>query len=166
MCFNQTGDISTLNGGSQKLVDKSTYLGSSVSSTESNINMCLAKAWTAIDRLSIIWKSDIFDKIKRNLFQTAIVLVLLYGYTTWTLAKRFEKKLDRNCTGMLQAISNKSWKQHPTKKQLYCLLPPHHHNHLNNTNKTCGTQLEKQGRTHKFYYEPLNIDLPVLADQP
>ena len=34
MCFNQTGDISTLNGSSLKLVDKFTYLGSSVSSTE------------------------------------------------------------------------------------------------------------------------------------
>ena len=33
MCFNQTGDISTLGGSSLKLVDKFTYLGSSVSST-------------------------------------------------------------------------------------------------------------------------------------
>ena len=31
MCFNQTGDISTQNGSSLKLVDKFTYLGSSVS---------------------------------------------------------------------------------------------------------------------------------------
>ena len=38
MCFNQTGDISTLNGSSLKLVDKFTYLGSSVSSTETNID--------------------------------------------------------------------------------------------------------------------------------
>ena len=30
MCFNQTGDISTLDGTSLKLVDKFTYLGSSV----------------------------------------------------------------------------------------------------------------------------------------
>ena len=34
MCFNQTGDISTQNGSSLKLVDKFTYQGSSVSSTE------------------------------------------------------------------------------------------------------------------------------------
>ena len=34
MCFNQRGDISTLNDSSLKLVDKFTYLGSSVSSTE------------------------------------------------------------------------------------------------------------------------------------
>ena len=44
MCFNQRGDISTLNGSSQKLVDKFTYQGSSVSSTEKNINTRLAKA--------------------------------------------------------------------------------------------------------------------------
>ena len=37
MCFNQTGDISTLNGYALKLVHKFTYLGSSVSSTESDI---------------------------------------------------------------------------------------------------------------------------------
>ena len=39
MCFNKKGDISTLNGGSLKLVDKFTYLRSSISSTENNINM-------------------------------------------------------------------------------------------------------------------------------
>ena len=38
MCFNQRGDISTLNGSSLKLVDKFTYIGSSVSSTEKEIN--------------------------------------------------------------------------------------------------------------------------------
>ena len=34
MCYNQTGDISTLEGTPYKLVDKFTYLGSSVESTE------------------------------------------------------------------------------------------------------------------------------------
>ena len=34
MCYNQTGDISTLDGTSLKLVDKFAHLGSSVSSTE------------------------------------------------------------------------------------------------------------------------------------
>ena len=48
MCFNQRGDISTLNGSSLKLVDKFTNRGRSVSSTETDINMQLAKAWTAI----------------------------------------------------------------------------------------------------------------------
>ena len=35
-----------------------------------------------------------------------------------------EKKLDGNYTRMLQAILNKSWKQHPTKQHLYGHLPP------------------------------------------
>ena len=54
MCYNQTGDISTLEGTSLKLVDKFTYLGSSVSSTKKDIDTRLTKAWTAIDKLSII----------------------------------------------------------------------------------------------------------------
>ena len=43
--------IATLDGASLKLVDKFTYLGSSVSSTEKDIDTRLTKAWTAIDRL-------------------------------------------------------------------------------------------------------------------
>ena len=54
MCFNLTGDISTLKSSALKLVDKFTYLGSSVSSTETDIGKRLAKAWTAINSLSII----------------------------------------------------------------------------------------------------------------
>ena len=124
MCFNQTGDISTLNGSSLKLVDKFTYLGSSVPSTETDINTQLAKAWAAINRLSVIWKSDLTDKMKRSFFQAAVVSILLYGCTTWTLTKRMEKRLDGNYTRMLRAILNRSWRQHPTKQQLYSHLPP------------------------------------------
>ena len=64
MSFNRRGDISTRSGSSLKLVDKFTYLGTSVSSTETDINTRLTKAWTAIDRLSVMWKSDLIDKIK------------------------------------------------------------------------------------------------------
>ena len=123
MCYNQTGDISTLNGTSLKLVDEFTYLGSSVSSTEKEIDTQLTKAWTAIDKLSIIWKSDLTDKMKRSFFQAVVVSILLYGCTTWTLTKRLEK-LDGNYTRKLRAILNKSWRQHPTRHQLYGHLPP------------------------------------------
>ena len=50
--------------------------------------------------------------------------ILLYGCTTWTLTKRLEKKLDGNYTRMLRAVLNKSWRQHPTRHQLYGHLPP------------------------------------------
>ena len=90
MCYNQTGDISTQEGTSLKLVDKFTYLGSSISSTKKDIDAS----------------------------------ILLYGFTTWMLTKRLEKKLDGNYTRMLRAILNKSWQQHPTRHQLYGHLPP------------------------------------------
>ena len=115
MCYNQTGDISTLDGTTLKLVDKFTYLGSSVSSTEKDIDMRLTKAWTAIDRLSIIRKSVLTDKMECSFFQAAVVSILLYGCTTWTLTKRLEKNLDDNYTRILQAILNKSWQKHPTR---------------------------------------------------
>ena len=124
MCYNQTGDISTLDGTPLKLVDKFTYLGSSVASTEKDIDTRLTKAWIAINRLSIIWKSDLTDKMKRSFFQAAVTSILLYGCTTWTLTKWLEKKLDGNYTRMLRAVLNKSWRQHPTRHQLYGHLPP------------------------------------------
>ena len=124
MCYNQTGNIATLDGASLKLVDKFTYLGSSVSSIEKDIDTRLTKARTAIDRLSIIWKSDLTDKMKCSFFQAAVVSILLYGCTTWTLTKRLERKLDGNYTRMLRAVLNKSWRQHPTRHQLYGHLPP------------------------------------------
>ena len=114
MCFNQTDDISTLNSSSLKLVDRFSYLGSSVSSTTKGINTRLSKAWAAV-----IWKSDRTDKIKRHFFQATVVSILLYECTTWTLTKRMEKTLDSNYTRMLRAILNKSQRQHPTKQQLY-----------------------------------------------
>ena len=124
MCFNQRGDISTLNGNSLKLVDKFTYLVSSVSSMKTDINTWLAKAWTTIDRLSVIWKSDLTDKMKCSFFQAAVILILLDRCTTWMLTKHMEKNLDGNYSRMLQAILNKSWRQHPTKPQVYGHLPP------------------------------------------
>ena len=77
MCFNQnqTRDISTLTGGFLKIVDKFTYLGSNVLSTENDINTPLGKAWFAIDRLSVIWKSNLSDKIKYNISKQQLCLI-------------------------------------------------------------------------------------------
>ena len=125
MRFNQKGAIFTLNGGSPKSVNKFTYIGNSISSTENDITIGLAKAWTAIDRLSISQKSDLSDKRKPNFFQAAVASVLLYGRCTiWTQTKHIEKKLDENYTRKLRSKMNKSWKQHSTKQQLYGHLPP------------------------------------------
>ena len=62
--------------------------------------------------------------MKRSFFQAAVVSILLYGCTTWTLTKRLEKKVDGNYTRMLRAILNQSWRQHLTRHQLYGHLLP------------------------------------------
>ena len=52
----------------------------------------------------------ISDKIK-----VRVVSILLYGYTSWTLTKCLEKKLDVNNAIMLRAVLYKSSKQYHTK---------------------------------------------------
>ena len=61
--------------------------------------------------------------MKRSFFLAAVTSILLYGCTAWTLTKRLEKNLDGNYTRMLRAIFMKSWREHPTRHQLYGHLP-------------------------------------------
>ncbi len=81
MAFKLEGFISTQSGRTQKLVEKFTYLGSNISSTESYVDIQLAKAWTAINGLSMLQKSDLSDKIKPDP-PAPYVPILLYGCTT------------------------------------------------------------------------------------
>ena len=123
MCFNQRGDISTRNGSSLQLVDMFTYLGSCVSSTETDINMWLAKAWSAIDRLLVIWKSDLTDKMKRCFFQAAVVLILLVWMHYMDREKAWQQ-LHKN------AASNIEWVLKAATRKAAAVLPltTHHKN--------------------------------------
>ena len=116
LCFNQRAYISTVNGRSLKLVDKFTYLESSISSTEKDINTRLAKAWTANGSLSVIWKSDLTDKIKRNFFpsnssvDTAIWMDYMdtsktYGEKAW---RQIHKNAASNTEQFLEATPHKT----------------------------------------------------------
>ena len=107
MCNNQTGDISTLDGTPLKLVDKFTYLVSSVASTEKDIDTRLTKAWTAINRLSIIWKSDLTDKMKQFLpgsghIDTAIWMH--YMDSNKTAGEEARRQLHKNTTRDLEEV--------------------------------------------------------------
>ena len=62
--------------------------------------------------------------MKRSFFQAAAASILLYGYTTGTLIKRLEKKLDGNYTRMLRAILNNSRQQHTTRAPTIRLHTP------------------------------------------
>ena len=129
MCFNQTGNISTLNGSSLKLVDKFTYLGSSVSSTETDIDTRLAKAWTAIGRLSVIWKSDLNDKTQflpsSGRIDTAIWMHYIDANLTYgeKARRQLYKNASSNIEHVLEAASYKATAVRPPTS--------HHENYQN-----------------------------------
>ena len=83
----------------EDLFGKFTNLGSNVSSTEYSISTWIAKAWTAIDKLSVKCKSDQSDEIKHSFL--------------------FPSNCRINCTRKIGAVLNKSWSQYPSKQQLY-----------------------------------------------
>ena len=85
MCYNHDGQITSLNGKDLKKVDQFTYLGSNISSTESDVNIRIGKAWATVNKLSKIWKSNLPARMKRDFFQATVLTVLLYGCTAWTL---------------------------------------------------------------------------------
>ena len=118
MCYNQTGDISTLDGTPLKLVDIFTYLGSSVESTEKDIDTRLTKAWTAINRLSIIWKSDLTDKMKRSFFQAAVTSILLiwmhYMDSNKTAGEEARQQLHKNAASNLEQVLAATLHKTPT----------------------------------------------------
>ena len=109
MCFNQTGDISTLEGTPLKLVDKFTYLGSSVESTEKgHRNEVNEKHGQLSIGYRLYGNQDLTDKMKRSFFQAAVTSILLYGCTTWTLTKtageEARRQLHKNATCNLEQV--------------------------------------------------------------
>ena len=85
---------STLNGMLLKLEVHFTYLGSNISSTETDVNIRIRKTLTAIDRLSTIEKSNLLDEIKLELFH----VVAVSGTTIWLHHLKFKEVLDGNGT--------------------------------------------------------------------
>ena len=136
------------------------YIGSNISSSESDVNSRIGKEFSAIDRLSLVWKSDLSGQIKREFANAVGVSVLLHGCFTRILTKPLEKKLNENLTGILHAF----WKQHPTKLQLlYGHFPP--------ISQTTKIRLTRHAGHYWWSKEEiisdvlLQMDAPVLAHQ-
>ena len=92
-------------------------------STEADIKVRKALAWSACHKLSKVWTSSLKRRIKVRLFIATVESVLLYNSSTWTLTKQMEKSLDGVYTRMLRMALNISWKQHITNEDLYGDLP-------------------------------------------
>ena len=79
---------------------------------------------------SLVWFGLAYQQLLviecQILFLNIYICIYIWkkGCTTWTLTKRLERKLDGNYTRMLRAVLNKSWRQHPTRHQLFGHLLP------------------------------------------
>ena len=91
-CLNLDEAISSLNQKPRKLLDQFTYFTSSISSTESNVNLCIGKSWSVMDMLLTIGKSDLSEKIRWEYAKVVVVSLLLFGCIIWTLMN-FTKSL-------------------------------------------------------------------------
>ena len=151
--------MSTLSGKPLKSIYQFPYLGSKISSIESDI-IHLVNEWNAIYELLIIWKSDLSGKVKQYFFQAVAVSILLYGCTPWTLTKRTEKNLDGNYTRMLCAFLNEAA---PHKAVTVRPLNFHLTNYSSKTNKTCrvgvGAGMNSEAT---FYYGWASFCRPLM----
>jgi len=121
--LNQQGLIKT-SDVKIKAMESFTYLGSQINSTLKDMKIRISKAWTALNKLELICKSNLSDNLKHNFFRAIVESILMYGVTAWTLTKTFESKLDDIHTQlMLRAALNLSWRQHATKQELYGPIP-------------------------------------------
>ena len=86
----------------------------------------LTKPWTAIDKLSIILKSDLTDKIKRSFFQAAVVSILLYGYhyldANKTAGEEARRQLHKNAARNIEHVMAATLHKAPTIR-----TPTFHH---------------------------------------
>ena len=72
MNVNCQGAILTRTGNFLKTVMEFTYLGSNIASSSKDVNTRIGKAWLALKRLSVIWKSNISNNIKKSFFRTTV----------------------------------------------------------------------------------------------
>ena len=116
-----------MNGSSLKLVDKFTYLRSSVSSTEKDIDTRQAKAWTAIKKLSVICRSDQTDKIKRSFFPNSsrvdTAIWMHYIDANYTYGEKAWRQLHKNAASNTEQVLEAT----PPPKKIVALRPPTTH---------------------------------------
>ena len=121
MIFNQEYDtpIRTKTGHELKQVTNFKYLGGQMESSDKDWNYRKGMAWSALNKMSKIWKSNISQTMKRRVFSAAIESILLYNTETYTVNKAFNKKLSGTHSKMLRAALNIKWQQRISNDQIY-----------------------------------------------
>ena len=152
--FQIKADISTLSEKPLKLVN----LGSNIASTEIDINITLVKGWNAIDRLSIIRKSDRSYEIKQDL---AVAKWIQHKDIKW---KYREKHIGtkQECYILLWTNPRSSTPQNSSCTATY---PKSHKPFKWDSQEMQGTAGEARTNSYTIYfYGLLQIAVPVLTD--
>ena len=123
IAVNTEGTITAQNGCDLEQVNDFNYLGSKIISSENDIQVRIGSAWSALNKLTPIWKSNLDVSIKREFFRATVEYVLTYSSQAWTLTKSLENKLNGAYTRMLRAALNAHWDQRVTNKKLYNNFP-------------------------------------------
>ena len=123
--YNQPiGDLVTLGGNKLKQVDNFKYLGSWIQSSEKDMNIRIGQAWSALNKMMKVWKSNLKNHLNVGFFRATVGSVLLHGDECWTMtAGKMRNRLNGTYTRMLRAVLGVSWKEHQTNKELYGNLP-------------------------------------------
>ena len=123
IAVNTEGIITAQNGCDLKQVKDFNYLDSKVISSENDIQMRIGSAWSTLNKLTPIWRSNLDVSIKREFFKTTVESVLTYSLQAWTLTRSLESKLNGAYTRILRAALNVHRSQRVTNKKLYNDLP-------------------------------------------
>ena len=83
-------------------VDDFKYLGARMQSSEKDVSIRKALAWSGCHKLRKVWTSNLSRNIKVRLFVATGESVLLYVSETWTITKSMKKQLDGCYTRMLR----------------------------------------------------------------
>ena len=119
-----TSEIKSLTGQTLKHVKDFKYLGAYIPSSEYDFNKRKALAWSAVNKLERVWKSNMTKSLKIRFFRALVESILLYNSETWTLTQAMENKIDGLYTKLLRRVLNVSWRDHMSNKELYGDLPP------------------------------------------
>ena len=90
-----------------------------MASSEHGFEIRKAMAWSACNKLKLIWSSNLTRNLKIRLFRATVESVLLYNSETWTINKSLQRKIDGCYTRMLRMAVGVSWKAKISNVDLY-----------------------------------------------
>ena len=126
MNFNYEDEITIITMKGDKVVNvlDFKYLGGWMASSEKDFEIRKAMAWSACNKLKLIWSSNLSRNLKIRLFRATVESVLLYNSETWTINKSMQRKIDGCYTRMLRMALGISWQAKVSNVDLYQKLQP------------------------------------------